>query len=183
MFVPVTISVGDSQGHRTAYSRGLDLVGEKLTAFQRHAADMREPLGTIGRGLIDIVGGQFNTEGSTGATGHWAPLSPEYGAWKAKHAPGLPLLVGIRPTGSKGQRPQTYARSGKMRMQLLNPESLHVSATRLLYAPDSDIAGYHETGTDKMPARPPVDPRLTDLRSFDRVFSGWIAGLVREVGL
>src|SRR5437870_2926702 len=75
VFVPVSIRVGAGERTTTAYDRSLDLVGAKLTAFQRHAADMKEPLTTIGAALRDMVAGQFIGEGAAGLTGKWAVLS------------------------------------------------------------------------------------------------------------
>lgn len=183
MFVPVQIRVGAGGDEGVSYERGIDLVGQRLVAFNLRSGDMTVPLARIGQSLRDMVAGQFTGQGAAGATGRWAPLSEAYAAWKESHVPGLPLLVGIRRTGQKGERPQTYAQSGRMRMELLDPLATHVSAHRLLYAPTSEIAGYHETGTSKMPARPPVDLRLTDLRVFDRIFVEWLAAIVKEAGL
>jgi hypothetical protein len=191
--MPVAIRVGSGDSEATLYDRRIDLIGDRLTAFGRASGDMTEPLTTVGETLHDMILGQFTSQGGTGLTGRWQPLSEAYAAWKDSKHPGLPILTGVRPTGWVGhagdpageQRntSQTYEESGAMRLSLLDPAATHVTPKRLLYSPTSDIAGWHQTGTETMPARPPVDLRPTDLRVFDRTFAGWLADLVKRSDL
>jgi hypothetical protein len=186
VFLPVKISLGAGGDERVIYDRSIELTAKQLTAFGHEAGNMREPLSMIGRDLRAQIEAAFATEGASGASGHWVALSPDYQAWKQKHG-NPPLLIGVRPIrkGTRGHptRPQSYTTSGRMRMQLLDPLATHITSRRLLYAPQSDIAGYHETGTSRMPARPPVDLSLTFLHSIDRTFAAWIAGLTDKLGL
>jgi hypothetical protein len=82
---------------------------------------------------------------------------------------------------------QTYATSGATMRSLLTPltDALtwHISPKRLSFTPTSDIAGYLEAGTPRMPARPPVDVSLPFLRSIDRAFVTWLAGIMERTGL
>lgn len=173
MFVPVTVKVNGS----TEYSRGFDVIGDKLAAFADSAGDMTVPLTEIGETLMATVAA---TMGSQGAGG-WQVLSEPYGPWKQRHVPGVPMLVGIRPTGGKGTRPQTYGVSGAMLHSLLDAgTALRVTPELMTYTPDSDIAGYHEDGTSKMPARPPVALTPAVLHSWDRSFVTWLSGLVEK---
>jgi hypothetical protein len=171
MFVPVTVSMnGEVQ-----YQRGFEMLSKQ-------ARDMTVPLSHIGRRLIEGVGRQFATEG--GWSGNpWTNLSESYGAWKESKVPGLPKLIGIVRTGKPGMRPQTYQRSGRMLAEMIDPASLHVSPQRMIYAPTSGVAGYHEFGTDRMPARPPVELPLTELHEWDRTFVRWLNGLIVSEGL
>lgn len=182
MFVPVQIRLGAGGEQRSGYDRQLELTERQMVAFEHAAGDMTEPLAAIGADLRTNVAAQFATQGAAGATGRWQVLSEPYGAWKSKHS-AAPILVGLQPTGQKGQRPQTYKPGGQMRRELLNPLATHVSPRRLLWAPDSNIAGFHETGTEKMPARPPVDLTLRFLHSVDRSFVVWLGGLMDKLGL
>lgn len=186
MFVPVRIGVGAGGASRATYARDLELTVRQLAAFEHEAGNMYDPLKLIGKDLHTQVAAAFATEGSSGASGKWVQLSPAYGDWKAKHS-GAPILVGLKPLhkGSREHpnRSESYVPSGQMRFQLLDPLATHVTARRLLYSPESDIAGFHETGTDTMPARPPVDLSLTFLHSVDRTFARWLAGLVKRLGL
>jgi hypothetical protein len=185
MFVPVSIRVGAGGEEQAGYSRIIELA-ERFDALGERTQNMAEPLVTIGEDLHAQVAAAFGTEGASGATGHWQPLSEIYGAWKAVRS-NAPILVGLRPlrpgTRDSPTRPQAYVSSGEMRRELLDPLAMHVTPRRLLYAPTSEIAGYHETGTDDMPARPPVDVSVTFLHSVDRTFLAWFAKLADETGL
>jgi hypothetical protein len=175
MFVPVRIVINDE----AIYSRGFVMLAED-------AKDMTAPLSVIGGRLIEDVGAQFGTEGAWSGN-PWAELSPVYGEWKEKHAPGTPKLVGLKPehkgTREHPTRPQHYTPSGKMRAELLDVGSVSVSQKRMLYAPVSNIAGFHEFGTEKMPARPPVEVPVGELHEWDRVFVQWMNGLISQAGL
>lgn len=177
MFVPVRITVNGT----TEYDRGFQLVGDRLRAFQTAAGNMTEPLSAIGDTLVTSVAATMSSQGA----GAWPALSVPYGPWKQSHVGGVPMLVGIRPVrkGSRAHptRPQSYTVSGQMLRSLLDrAAALHITPRRLLYAPDSDIAGYHETGTTRMPARPPLALTPAMLHSFDREFATWINRLVQD---
>ncbi len=187
MFVPVSITVGAGEKSSALYSRSIELTARQLTAFSAQAGDMTVPLTEIGADLRTQVAAQFATEGAQGATGKWAVLSDPYGMYKGRHVPGAPILVGIRHT-PKGTREHpnrggSWQVSGKMMLSLLDPLATHVLPQRLLYAPTSDIAGWHETGTPRMPARPPVDLSLVFLHSVDRAFVSWLAAIASKLGL
>lgn len=189
MFLPVQIRMGTGEPSAASlYDRSIELTARQLYAFERGAGDMSEPLAQVGGDLRRSVAAQFATQGGQGATGKWTVLSDNpaghgYASFKESHVPGVPILVGLRRTGPKGQRPQSYEPSGQMRRELLDPLATDVSPRRLLYAPISDIAGWHETGTDTMPARPPVDLSLAFLHSVDRAFVGWLARKIKALGL
>ena len=160
------------------------VLADRFIEFAGKVDDLSVPLSQVGENLRSRIAGQFATEGAGGNSGEWAPLSPEYGAWKERHAPGTPILVGIRPT-AKGtrehpNRAETYSESGWMREQVLDPAATEIFPLRLLYAPDSDIAGYHQTGTSRMPARPIVSLYPSDIHVWDRYFAVFLNGLIRE---
>lgn len=171
MFVPVQINTNGE----AIYARGFDML-------ETQARDMTIPLSTIGGRLLEDVGAQFGSEGAWSGN-PWAQLSEKYAKYKDQKAPGLPKLVGMKRTGDIGQRPQTYARSGKMRVELLDPGAVHVTPRRMAYTPTSDIAGFHEFGTDRMPARPPVEVPPGELREWDRSMVRWLNGLLVQAGL
>jgi hypothetical protein len=185
MFLPVDISVTVG-GQKTIYARGPDLVGAKLQQFALRASGFREPLTAIGLRLMERIKGEFAIQGTT-AYGRWQTLSEPYGSWKQKHVPGVPILIGIRPlhkgTREHPTRPQSYAPSGQMRRELLDPTGLMVDEHRMLYAPDSDIAGFHQTGTEKMPARPIIALMPAALHEYDRIMIEYLAKIQREVEL
>lgn len=111
---------------------------------------------------------QFDTEGAFGGAS-WAPLSPNYAAYKAQRYPGKGILIA----------------EGDLRRSASNPtrEMRPLSLTLII---DSEVAGFHQEGTDSMPARPllwgetePVSVALELAQFADRVAdeilqrSGW----------
>lgn len=80
--------------------------------------------------------------GRSGAS--WKPLSPAYAAWKAKRFPGNGLLV----------------RTGALKASLLSADApqaiFRPSATGLEIGSSVPYALYHQTGTGRMPQRPPL---------------------------
>lgn len=119
-------------------------------AFERAGAEVAQ-LGThvfpkLGPVFEAAVAAQFSAEGDGPVMGAWADLSPDYAAWKAGAAPGSPLLV----------------LSGRMRDALTSPASPYglrdISSTNFTFGTKGvQYASFHQTGTGKMPARPPFD--------------------------
>jgi hypothetical protein len=179
VFIPLQVRVNGS----LAYDRAISVTGDRLKAFQMAAGDMTEPFTAIGETILTNVALTMYSQGG----GTWAPLSPVYGAWKEAKAPGTPILWGLRPlhkgTREHPTRPETYAVSGKMAAALMDPASIHPGPQSLLYTPDSNIAGYHLTGTSKMPARPEFNFTAALLHSWDREFVVWLDALIERAGL
>ena len=147
MLTPIRFTLGDT----TVYSRAFQMM-------ERQAANLTVPLREIGGMLLADVGEQFASEGGWGGSS-WAPLSDRYSVWKEMHYPGMPLLVA----------------TGAMRSAMLDPaSSLDVGPHRLVYEPHSDIAIYHQDGTEVMPARPMIDIPVLELREWDRVIVRWL---------
>lgn len=89
--------------------------------------------------FFDIEEETFDSEGY----GSWPPLSERYAEWKYNHFGSLPLLV---LTGE--MRHQFTSPSGAAITR--GPQSLRINFTSPSYAK------FHQTGTSRMPARPPV---------------------------
>lgn len=144
--------------------------------------NMTTPLTLMGRDIVSGVVESFATEGASGGKA-WVPLTPVYGNWKAARGPGVPKLVGLRRRGPKGQRPQTYSMSGEMERDLLADEAVKVTPRTLAYLPESNIAGFHQEGTPKMAARPPVPLLERELMDWDTILADWVSGVLDEAGL
>jgi hypothetical protein len=188
MFIPLRMVSGVGGQQHTLYVRGIQLTARQLQAFEHEAADMTVPFTEVAGDMRAQVEAAFGSQGATGASGRWTALSEPYRTFKQDHVPGIPILVGLHPRSKRTRNSprtpaQTYAPSGQMRLQMLDPLATYVSPRRLLYAPRSDIAGFHETGTEKMPARPPLDLSLTFLHSIDRAFARWLAVVIKREGL
>ena len=99
--------------------------------------------GKIRDDFLDEVGESFSSRGRSTGT-QWAPLSPVYAAWKNSAYPGRPLLVltgRMRESFDSNSRDLIYNRKQKNYKML-------TLGTRVPYA------GYHQSGTSKMPRRP-----------------------------
>jgi hypothetical protein len=193
VFIPVRMTFSSGEHTSAPYARVLDLTARQLVAFEHEAGDMTEPFTAIASDLHRTVAAAFATQGASGASGQWTALSEQYAAWKSEKHAGLPILVGLRPTGPVHHRPQkrntsqTYAVSGATMRSLLMPlqDALtwHIMPKRLAYTPTSEIAGYLQEGTQKMPARPPVDLSPAFLHSIDREFATWLSAIIKRNGL
>lgn len=131
-----------------------DLVPFTLTVQGVKQLDLA--LGLMGKAVKDLspvwaevdtylrgaVGEQFSTVGRRGGT-EWAKLSPKYKIWKDYFYPGRPILV----------------RTGDLKASLTEFGGNHIfRAERAGMGFGSRIpyAGYHQSGTRTMPARPPI---------------------------
>jgi phage gpG-like protein len=67
-------------------------IDRTLERFSDAVEDARPAWEAIADRFAHVERRQFGTEGRH-ASGGWAPLSPRYAAWKARHYPGRPILV------------------------------------------------------------------------------------------
>lgn len=138
----VEYAVGNATGDdavtrlSTAFERG----GDAISNFGEHVFPRLVPI------FETAEGRQFDAQGTGPFAGHWAPLSSAYAQWKAKAAPGKPILE----------------LSGDLREALTRSSS--PLASREWSANDFafgtrgvEYASYHQVGTGRMPARPPFD--------------------------
>ena len=147
-------------------------------------SDMRTPLTAVSERLLFGISKQFETEGAYGAN-RWTALSPKYAEWKLKHGGSNKILAGLARAGDVGQRPQTYTVSGKMRKELLSPSDVKISPKHMVYIAPSEIASYHQKGTDNMPERPivPIGFMVKLGKETDLIFRDWIDAIITKSGL
>lgn len=86
---------------------------------------------------------QFGSEGGAGKSGKWAPLTSPYKEIKDRKYGPLPILQ------RSGRLYKSLTSSGGDAVVEKRPQEL-VIGTRTPYA------GYHQTGTSRMKARPPI---------------------------
>jgi len=100
--------------------------------------------------------------GSSGSWGPWAPLNPDYAARKQAQGYGTKILVRTgRLKGSLTERSHADA--------VFQPRELGMSlGTRVPYA------GYHQTGTSRMPAREPIRINEAQARRWMRLIQKFI---------
>ena len=101
---------------------------------------------------------QFASQGGFGGGG-WAPLSPAYAAWKASRGGG-PILV------------LTGALKGSLTSRPFGVET--ISNKQAVFGTAVAYAGYHQSGTSKMPARPPVKLPESERREWMKIMQRFI---------
>jgi phage gpG-like protein len=155
--VVITIeTLGDER-----FIRAFNRVGEEVKDFS-------EPFETIYQDFAALEERRFLAQGWPPA--HWAPLSPEYAAWKQRHFPGRPILV----------------LSGRMRAAFGNVDGSSFDALKEIFETHATFGTvlpypiYHQTGTSKMPARRPVHLEEEDKRRWALIIQRWAIAKLRE---
>lgn len=146
---------------------GGDDYERRLAELQVYLKDLRPFWPLLVPIFIGWMGAQFATEGGWG--GHtWAPLSPAYAAYKSRHYPGRTILI----------REGTLRRAASEPSRVATPRTLTLSI-------DDPVAGYHQEGTDKMPARPLIPDRLPPaaLREIDEAGHEYVSTLIGRLNL
>lgn len=145
-----------------------DVLGEEqfsreLLRMGKHGGDMRPAFNSIKRDWIDWNQQQFDTEGGR-ASGGWAQLAPSTIASRGSAHPILQL-------------------SGALLDELTDPGNIMVtdSFMHLSIADDvEEYARYHQSGTERMPQRRPIEFTDMDRREMVRKIKSWvISGVVR----
>jgi phage gpG-like protein len=119
-------------------SVAFERAGTEFTHFGRYLFPK------LGEALETEVGGQFDARGH-GPSGSWAQLTRHYAKYKQKRYPGKGILEA----------------SGKLRAALTGPSSYaqrSYSDNEFSFGTRGiEYASFHQTGTYRMPARPPID--------------------------
>lgn len=134
-------------------------VDRTLVGLTRNVSDARPAWLVLARRFTTNNVRQFASEGAY-ASGGWAPLSPRYAAWKARHYPGRKIL----------------ARTGRLRRSLTRrPFGVErISADSMVLGTDVPYAVYHQRGTRFMPRRRPVELPESERREWVKVLQRFI---------
>ena len=160
--VGFSVSVlGDMQLQRALQGR-IRATSDLGPAFERIAEDFE-----------DTQERAFDREGGHEGNPRWAPLSDEYAEWKAKHYPGMKILM----------------RSGALRDALTGgPGSVRdVKPLRLVMGGSVivgkwDLGALHQTGTTRgMPARKPLNLSRNQRHRWMRILADHFRLEGREV--
>lgn len=142
LVVEIGYGIGSAEGLTPVTLRTMmDRVGDQLEAPMRFIGP------ELAKALEKNLRTRFAREGDGGpVSGKWAELSKAYKAWKKIHYPGRKKLV----------------RRGMLRAALTSsasPNALRETADTSYVFGTTGIhyASFHQTGTRKMPARPPLD--------------------------
>ena len=130
-----------------------------LERFELGVRDASPAFEKIGDSLARAERQQFRSQGAYGSGG-WAPLSPRYAAWKARHYPGRPILQ----------------RSGDLMESLtVRPFGVDIVESQFaVFGSGVDYGLYHQQGTDSMPRRRPVELPETLRRRWVQIMQRWI---------
>jgi phage gpG-like protein len=128
-----------------------------LSNYSRHIKDFRDLWPDITDAFVAREELWFGKEGE----GTWPPLSPDYAAWKSLTHPGKPKLV----------------LSGSLKESLTSPmrAKLAETDTMLVLGSSDPKAAWHQHGTGRMPARPPLIPTLRLKAAIARLLDVWIS--------
>lgn len=132
----------------------------KLEITVEGVSDVIDRFNYIERGLVDfrqlgawkavasefrkIEREQFDSQGSKGESGKWAPLSPKYAEVKQKKYGSVPIL---QASGKLYRSLTVEGAEGAVHEE---------TALELTLGTRDPKAAYHQTGTRKMPAREPI---------------------------
>ena len=163
--ITVEYQVGTETGEQVLerIAAGFERSGAELADFGRHIFPKLVPV------FEAAVAEQFDSEGRGPTAGAWAALSSQYEAWKEGAHPGQPILVA----------------TGGLREALTVDGSAHAlrdySSSQFNYGTQGlDYASFHQTGTARMPPRPPFDFGPDFERELVRAASAGVRDAVRE---
>ena len=155
---------------------GVTVIGEKaihykLSRFADEVNDWRPCFKDLLELFKEMEREQFDSEGARSGD-RWAELSdkPEgkgYASWKAKHRPGAPILY----------------LTGDLRANLTRPRSDIRKQQMSLYASKASYWQYHQTGTQKMPARPPIRFTASDLEDWRQTMHNFVYDSAHAAGM
>ena len=146
---------------------GIAATARSVRSLQREIGDLR-PFWPRMRPVVSRwMTQQFQTQGAWGGS-RWAALTPRYGAWKAAHYPGQPILV----------------RTGNLQRQATRPR-IRGERDMMVVTLWARVASFHQHGTSRMVARPiiPAAWPAQASKEFRDAIRGYIADRIRRSGL
>lgn len=117
--------------------------------------------------FVAWMGEQFASEGAWGGDG-WEPLTADYAAAKAQRFGGRSILIASGALRAASSRPQRLATPSSLTLTIFDPK-----------------IGFHQEGTDKMPARPVIPDELPVSADFQLQLAAdaYIADMARRFNL
>lgn len=163
--ITLEYQVGNETGEQSVerLAVAFERAGAEMANFGKHVFPEMVPV------LEAAVDRQFDAEGTGPAAGAWTQLQPAYAAWKEGVYPGQPILVA----------------TGALREALTNDANVHAlrdytDANFNFGTQGLDYASFHQTGTGRMPPRPPFDFGPDVEREMARAAADGVRKAVRE---
>lgn len=152
----------------------VEILGEEIfnRAFNRldSLSDLRPLWPNVIREFYLIEAEQFQSEGGAGASGKWAALSNVYAKYKQVTHPDKPILRA----------------DDELFESLTNPEAagaiLRPDEQELTIGTSVPYATFHQRGTRRMPARPPISLAESQKRRLQKAIQSGLVRFVREAG-
>lgn len=134
-------------------------IDRTLARFADNIDDARRLWNVLADRFAKLETRQFDSEGAYGSGG-WPALSPAYGAWKAAHYPGKPILE----------------RTGDLRDSLTRrPFGVEVIETgHMVLGSGIDYGRFHQAGAGALPQRRPVELPESERRVWVRYIQRFI---------
>lgn len=143
---------------------------EGLVRFRANVQRLERKFQTF-RKLFEKFGDEFyEAEKRTFASAPWVPLSAKYAAQKRKKYGGKPILRATDKLYSSFTRKGAEGNVNRIR---INEAEFGSSVS---------YARFHQFGTGKMPARPPLALTDQDFQKFDSIAEKHLAEMIRESG-
>lgn len=144
----------------------IEILGEKvverrLLRFGERAVAAEPAMAAIGEMILKSETRQFDTEGASGGT-PWQDLAPSTVATKARHAGAYRIL---QETGVLFDSLTSKGATGNI---------FEVGPDHLRLGTDVPYATFHQTGTSRMPARPPVKLNELDRQGAVKLLQRWL---------
>lgn len=114
---------------------GLDEIKDNLKNIDKRMKDLRPVWPKANNSLKGYLVANFTAQGLP--SGGWAPLDAEYGSWKIRNFPGMPMLV----------------KEGGLFSRIAQGPDLDGNKRNATFSFGGQIAKFHQYGTTHMPAR------------------------------
>lgn len=148
-----------------ALNRGLNRVSDLIS-------DFRSIWPNVIRAFYEIEGEQFSSEGSTGASGKWAALSPAYQRFKEVQFPGQSILQASGDLFESLTSPEAFG-------AVIRPEANELTlGTTIPYA----LAHHRGAPGRNLPARPLISLTEDHKRRLQKEIQRGLVRFTREAG-
>jgi phage gpG-like protein len=147
---------------------GQDQVLRTFSRWTDGLRDFSPALEDIADDFLELEATQFASEGKTGSGG-WQALSPKYAAWKAVNYPGALILE----------------RGGWLRDSLTVKDApfqiRDITNTQATLGTSLSYGIFHQTGTRKMPARPPIELSESDKTRWGKLVHEFLFAMAKSL--
>lgn len=154
----------------TATLEGVEVLDRAFSRVTEHISDLRPIWPNVAKEFYAIEREQFASEGSHGASGKWAKLSPAYAKYKEVAYPGMPILRASTALYESMTSPDAAD-------SIFRPEP-----QELTIGSQAPYAVAHQRGGGRLPARPIISLTEDDKRRLTKAIQLPLVQFVRRQG-